>query len=168
MQDESVMENVDNGILIREATTDDIPEILRQRRAMYQDMGYKDLEALAAMVSTAAAYLAEALPAGSFRAWLAVSGKRVVGGGPVLISPWPSHPNYGECRRATILNVYTQPQHRRKGIGRRLMMTMIDWCRKKDFAFVFLHASKDGRHLYQSLGFEPTNEMRLSLRSRAR
>jgi GNAT superfamily N-acetyltransferase len=154
-----------NGILIREATPDDIPEILRQRRAMYQDMDYKDPKTLAAMVVTSAAYLSEALPAGSFRAWLAVSGQRVVGGGAVLISPWPSHPNDGQCLRATILNVYTYPDHRKKGIGRQLMQTMIDWCRKEDFAFVSLHASKDGRHLYESLGFRPTNEMRLNLQS---
>jgi ribosomal protein S18 acetylase RimI-like enzyme len=165
MQDKSPKEKTDNGILIREATTDDIPEILRQRRAMYEDMDYKDSEALAAMVATSAAYLSEAVPAGSFRAWLAVSGKRVVGGGAILISPWPSHPCDGQCRRATILNVYTDPDHRKRGIGCQLMHTMIDWCRRENFAFVSLHASKNGRHLYESLGFEPTNEMRLNLRA---
>jgi len=154
-----------NSILIRKATVGDIPEIVRQRRAMYEDMDYKDSEALAAMVVTSAAYLSEALPTGSFQAWLAMSGERIVGGGAILISPWPSHPYDGQCRRATILNVYTYPDHRKKGIGRQLMQTMIDWCQTQDFAFVFLHASKDGRHLYETLGFEPTNEMRLNLRS---
>ena len=153
------------GIIIREATPDDIPEIVRQRRAMYEDMDYKDSEALASVVSSSAAYLSEALPNGSFRAWLAVSGERIVGGGAIVISPWPSHPYDGQCRRATILNVYTYPNQRKKGIGRQLMQTMIDWCRKEDFAFVSLHASKDGRHLYETLGFEPSNEMRLNLRS---
>jgi len=41
---------------------------------------------------------------------------------------------------------------------------MIAWCRRQNFASVFLHASKDGRPLYDSLGFEPTNEMKLKLR----
>jgi hypothetical protein len=44
------------------------------------------------------------------------------------------------------------------------MLTMIDWCRKQRFDRVFLHASKDGRPLYEALGFEPTNEMQLTLR----
>jgi GNAT superfamily N-acetyltransferase len=153
------------GIIIREATPNDIPEIIRQRRAMDEDMDYNDADLLAAMVSTSLAYLSHALPAGSFRAWLAVSRDRVVGGGAIVISPWPSHPYDGQCRRATILNVYTYPDCRRKGIGRQLMQTMIDWCRDQGFAFVALHASKDGRHLYESLGFEPTNEMRLNLKS---
>jgi GNAT superfamily N-acetyltransferase len=154
-----------NGTIIREATPDDIPEIVRQRRAMYEDMDYKDSEALSVVVATSAAYLSEALPAGSFRAWLAVSGERTLGGGAIVISPWPSHPYDGQCRRATILNVYTYSDHRKRGIGRQLMQTMIDWCRTQGFAFVSLHASKDGRHLYETLGFEPTNEMRLNLRS---
>src|ERR1700730_18083697 len=84
-------------------------------------------------------------------------------GGAVLISPWPSHPYDMECRRATILNVYVDQEFRRQGIARQLMRTMIDWCRNEGFAFVYLHSSKNGRPLYEGLGFEPTTEMRLKL-----
>ena len=152
-------------LLIREATRDDVSEILRQRRGMYLDMGYEDSASLATMLSTCEPYLSRALYDGSFRGWLALSGQRFVGGGAVVISPWPSHPYDLECRRATILNVYVDPEFRRRGIARRLMRTMIDWCRLQKFAAVYLHASKDGRHLYESLGFAPTNEMKLKLPS---
>ena len=81
-----------------------------------------------------------------------------------MISPWPSHPYDGQCRRATILNMYTDPRYRRQGIAGRLMQTMIDWCREEKFVHVTLHASDKGRPLYESLGFEATNEMRLKLR----
>ena len=149
---------------IRVATINDIPEILRQRRAMYEDMDYRDADALAAMVSLSADYLTEALSDGSFRAWLASVENRVVAGGAIVIAPWPAHPYDLECRRPTILNVYTHPDYRRRGIARRLMQTMIDWCRCEGFARVNLHASEDGRHLYESMGFEVSNEMRLKLR----
>ena len=151
-------------ITIRTATLADIPEILRQRRAMYEDMDYRDTEKLAAMESLSAEYLKIAVADGSFRAWLASSEHQVVAGGAVVISPWPAHPYDLECRRATILNVYTDPQYRRKGIARQLMQTMIGWCKREGFANVHLHASKDGRHLYESLGFEPGNEMKLKLK----
>jgi ribosomal protein S18 acetylase RimI-like enzyme len=151
-------------ISFRPATIDDIPEILRQRRRMYEDMDYKDGEPLAAMVSVSTGYLRKTMADGTFRAWLAEDGDRIVAGGAVIISPWLAHPYDLECRRATILNVYTHPEYRRRGIGRRLMQTMIAWCRAEGFAGVTLHASKDGRHLYESLGFEITNEMRLKLR----
>src|SRR5271169_1828307 len=151
-------------ILIRAATPSDIPEILRQRRSMYEDMDYKDITALAAMVSVSANYLTKAMAEGSFRAWLASVNDRIVAGGAVIISPWLAHPYDLECRRATILNVYTDRDYRRRGIARQLLETMIAWCRQQGFARVDLHASTDGRHLYESLGFEPSNEMRLKLK----
>lgn len=149
---------------IREGTTQDIPEILRQRRGMYEDMDYRDTPAIQTMLETTGPYLAKALSEGSFRSWLASRNGHIVGGGAVIVSPWPSHPYDGQCRRATILNVYTYPEYRRRGIARRLMQVMLDWCRKENFAAVYLHASKDGRPLYEGLGFKPTNEMKLKLR----
>jgi ribosomal protein S18 acetylase RimI-like enzyme len=150
-------------VFIRPATPNDVPEILRQRRGMYQDMEYNDAAALSAMMSSCAPYLSTALTNGSLRSWLALGGERVVAGGAVLISPWPSHPYDKECRRATILNVYVDSEFRRQAIARRLMQTMIEWCRNEGFAFVYLHSSKEGRPLYEALGFEPTSEMRLKL-----
>lgn len=63
-----------------------------------------------------------------------------------------------------VVNVYTDPSHRRQGIARKLMEVIIDWCRSEGFGSVLLHASDEGRPLYESLGFTPTNEMRLMLR----
>ena len=151
-------------IVIREATPVDIPEIIRQRRRMYEDMHYSDAEALNGMMKLSVDYLAKAMPKGSFHAWLACDDSVPVAGGAVIVSPWLPHPYDQECRRATILNVYTEPDFRRRGIARQLMETMIAWCRAEGLARVTLHASEDGRHLYESLGFEPSNEMRLRLR----
>lgn len=130
---------------------------------MYLDMGYEDSPALATMVSVCHPYLSQALAEGSFRGWLALMDERIAGGGAVVISPWPSHPYDLQCHRATILNVYVYPEFRRRGIARRLMQTMIEWCARQKFAAVYLHASKDGRHLYETMGFEPTNEMKLKI-----
>jgi GNAT superfamily N-acetyltransferase len=149
---------------IREASVNDIPEILRQRRRMYEDMDYNDPTALDTMVSLSSGYLAAAMADGSFRAWLATHADRVIGGGAVVISPWPAHPYDLECRRATILNVYTDSEYRRRGVARKLLQTIIAWCQREGFARVTLHASDDGRHLYESLGFEASNEMSLKLR----
>jgi GNAT superfamily N-acetyltransferase len=152
-------------ITIRPAMPADIPELLRQRRGMYEDMGYTDQAAISAMLSTSENYLREAMPAASFRAWLAIYQAQTVAGGGLIINPWLSHPYDQQCRQATILNVYTDPKFRRQGIARLLMHTIIEWCRKDGLAQVSLHASKDGRPLYQSFGFEPTTEMRLKLRT---
>jgi GNAT superfamily N-acetyltransferase len=62
-----------------------------------------------------------------------------------------------------ILNMYVEREHRRRGIARALMEKMIAWCRENGFVSVGLHASDEGRPLYEQLGFEATNEMRLKL-----
>jgi ribosomal protein S18 acetylase RimI-like enzyme len=153
------------AFVIREATLTDIPEMLRQRRAMYQDMGQRDASLLDGMVRSSTSYLHEAMTSGSLRAWLAEIGAgEIAGGGVVILSPWLSRPHSSQCRQAFILNVYTYPQYRRQGVARRVMLTMIRWCRDQGFAYVSLHASPDGKALYESLGFEPTSEMRLKLR----
>jgi GNAT superfamily N-acetyltransferase len=152
------------SIAIREGTTADILEIARQRRRMCEDMNYTDADVLSAMVNATADYLKKAIPERSFRSWLACHNGRVVAGGAVVISAWPAHAYDLECRRATILNVYTEPEYRRRGIARQIMEAMIAWCKQEGFARVSLHASNQGRHLYESLGFEDSNEMRLNLR----
>ena len=151
-------------ITIREGTVADIPEIARHRRRMCEDMNYTDDHALSTMVSLTADYLKKAIPEGSFRSWLACDDGRVVAGGALVISPWPSHAYDLDCRRAMILNVYTEPQYRRRGIARQIMETIIAWCQQQGFARVSLHASEHGRRLYESLGFVDSNEMRLNLR----
>jgi GNAT superfamily N-acetyltransferase len=128
---------------------------------MYEDMNYEDIRALDSMVSLCTTYLEEALSNGSFRSWLAMIENKIVGGGAVLLSAWPAHPYDLLCRRATILNVYTYPEYRRRGVARALMHVMLEWCKNEGFPAVFLHASEQGRPLYESLGFEPANEMRL-------
>ncbi len=48
--------------------------------------------------------------------------------------------------------------------GRSVAVVLLAWCREQGFGSVSLHASEAGRLLYETMGFEPTNEMRLRLR----
>src|ERR1700721_1908210 len=110
---------------IRPATLDDIPDLLRHRRGMYEGMGHDDAKALDRMIATSATYLREAITNRTLYAWLATVEKKIVGGGLIIISPWLSHPYDQQCRQATVLNVYVDPEFRRRGIARQLMQTMI-------------------------------------------
>ena len=62
-----------------------------------------------------------------------------------------------------MLNVYTEPAHRRNGVARATMAAIMDWSREQRLARLVLHASKEGRPLYEDLGFEDSNEMRIKL-----
>jgi GNAT superfamily N-acetyltransferase len=119
------------------------------------------------MEATSAPFIKTGLEEGSLRVWLAEVNGAVVAGGAVLIFGHPSIPNDLNPQRALILNMYTEPEHRRRGYAKVIVETIVGWCCTQGFASVSLHASDAGRHLYEVLGFTPTNEMRL-LSSKAR
>lgn len=150
--------------LIRPATADDAEIIVGHRLAMFSEMGYRDTDALDAMCSAFRPWLIARLRTREYLAWFAETADGTVAAGLGLwLMDWPPHMIGPGAPRGNIVNVYTIPQARRLGLARRLMGTSLEWCRGNGILAVILHSSDDGRPLYQSLGFRPTNEMRLVL-----
>ena len=77
---------------------------------------------------------------------------------------WPGRPGAGTRARSIVLNVYVEPAWRRRGVAEALMRALLDALAVRGIRRIVLHASPDGRRLYERLGFVPTNEMRLSPR----
>jgi GNAT superfamily N-acetyltransferase len=151
-------------IRIRAAGPADLNHILRHRRAMFAEMGFRDEAVLGNVEERSREYFSEALQNGMYRAWLAEDLKgQVVAGGGIVISRWPGYPGENRAEKAWILNMYTDPAARRHGIAKRLLDVMIEWCRTRGLSMVSLHASAAGRTLYESVGFRSTNEMMLTI-----
>jgi GNAT superfamily N-acetyltransferase len=128
-------------------------------------MGRGNAAEHANMLETTRAFLTMAMPSGAYVGWLAETAEgRVVAGAGVTIFAWPGSPDDATGRRALVQNVYTEPEFRRQGLARQLMVTAIAWCRDQGLRSISLHASDFGRPLYEDLGFRQTNEMRLSLK----
>ncbi len=149
---------------IRAAMPADLEIMLRHRQRMFEDMGRTDVEGLAAMRASAAGLLRRRLADGTYLGWLVetADGRVVAGGGIILLDVLPG-PTYPDPRRGWVVNMYTEPEHRRRGLARQLLVTMITWSRARGMPRLFLHASPDGRPLYEQLGFVPTSEMSLTL-----
>jgi len=150
---------------IRRAIPADLPHLVKHRRAMFEAMGHQDPIALANVDAAALDYFQEALAKDTYVGWLAEEEAtgRVLGGGGIVIAHWPGHPSETHARRAWILNMYTEPDVRGQGIARKILAEILQWSRQQGFSILSLHASDAGRSLYESLGFQPTNEMRLKL-----
>ena len=133
------------------------------RQLMFAEMGYGEEAQREAMAIAARPFIESALKDGSYRGWLVEDKDRVVAGGGVAIVGFQPTPLDPSACRAWILNMYTEPSYRRRGLATELMRTMIGWCRQQGLKAVALHASDAGRPLYDRLGFNPTNEMRLRL-----
>jgi GNAT superfamily N-acetyltransferase len=67
-----------------------------------------------------------------------------------------------EGRSAIILNVFTEPEWRRRGAAALLIQHIINWSREQRLDRLVLHASAAGRALYKRLGFTATNEMKFA------
>lgn len=148
---------------IRPATSAQADIISGHRRAMFFDMGHRDTAALDAMTTRFLPWLQPKMENEEYLAWFAIAPDQSVAAGLGLwLMDWPPHMIGPGARRGNILNVYTEPGHRRRGLARELMRTALAWCRENGIRAVILHASDEGRPLYESLGFRPTNEMRLA------
>jgi GNAT superfamily N-acetyltransferase len=155
---------VDPAFRIRRGTLADIPAITRHRLGMMREMQLATPDQWAAYDPHFRTFAQREIQAGNFNSFLAETpAGEVVSGGAVFVVPWPGNPSDRLQQRAFILNVYTEPEFRRRGIARAVVGAMVDWCRARGFHSVRLLASDAGRPLYQSMGFLPTQEMKLEL-----
>ena len=72
----------------------------------------------------------------------------------LLVVEKPMSPMFITGKTGTVLNVYTKPEHRRKGYGKQLMNALIEGAKAMGVSVVELKATEDGYHLYKSVGFE--------------
>jgi ribosomal protein S18 acetylase RimI-like enzyme len=144
---------------IRPATVADAAIVTVHRHRMFLAMGRPDDERLRAMTTAFLPWVRGAIRDGRYLGLLATSADTVAAGAGMLVLDWPPGPNDPGCQRAYLLNVYTEPEHRRRGLARRLVQAALDEARVRGIRVVALHASAEGRSLYESLGFQSTNEM---------
>ncbi|HTD69619.1 MAG TPA: GNAT family N-acetyltransferase [Gemmatimonadales bacterium] len=153
---------------IRRATAADAGVLARHRAEMFRDMGELPDGLYDTLVEAARAYYTPAIADGRYLGWVAElddrSGGIIAGGGLQLRELLPRPDVAGERLvrgpQGLVVNVYTERAWRRRGVADALMRELLRWCRANGIESVVLHASGDGRPLYEKLGFTPTNEMR--------
>jgi GNAT superfamily N-acetyltransferase len=131
---------------------------------MFRDMGDVPDELYPELVDASRAWFERAVPTGEYMAWLASpagSDEVVAGAGVHLrtVIPRPRARREVEMGpQGLIVNVFTERPWRRRGLGDRLMREL--WARANGVVSLVLHASAEGRPLYERLGFEQSNEMK--------
>jgi GNAT superfamily N-acetyltransferase len=142
--------------------------LARHRAEMFHDMGQLPEDLYGTLLTAAERDLAAWLSTGDYVSFVASPldrpGEIVAGAGiqirKLLPRPLPGGAGIRLGPEAIVVNVFTERAWRRRGIAERLMQHVIDWAKSHGIARLVLHASPEGRPLYERLGFEPTNEMR--------
>lgn len=148
----------------RPATLDDVTTLCHHRRRMFEDMGHQDSALLDKMTEQFTQWVTKRLQDKTYYAWLALDEQNnIVAGAGLWLIDWPPHWLDPRGTRGYILNIYTEPAHRRQGLASQLTQLCIDACKDMGLSVVALHASEHGRSIYESLGFTATNEMRMQL-----
>jgi GNAT superfamily N-acetyltransferase len=152
---------------IRRATAQDADIIAWHRARMFQDMGDVAGENFEILRAKARTRLKEWLESGDYVGWLATPADEsatVVAGAGVQLQPIIPRPRdrstISEDRQGTIVNVFTEPEWRRRGIASLLLKEIITWSKNEHLDRLLLHASAEGRSVYERLGFIAGNEMR--------
>jgi len=156
---------------VRLATVNDAVLIGAQRARMFYEMEMVPEALLESFRLLCETRLREALGSGEYVGWLAFpneSPNEIVAGAGVQLRRVLPHPVgetldetvIAEGRHAIVLNVWTEPNWRRRGLATLLIKEILAWARTERLDRLVLHASDEGRSVYERLGFIQTNEMR--------
>ena len=103
-------------------------------------------------------YYEKALSDGTHIAYLIFDENQIVGtGGVSLFRVMPTYHN-PSGKKAYIMNMYTKPMYRRRGIAYKTLDKLIKDVKSKGITAISLEATHMGRPLYEKYGFVKMND----------
>jgi len=149
------MEIEKEEIVYRRARANDAPDLVDYRvRFLNEQYNHPDDGATLVLRESLLEYFAKAIPSNHFIAWIAgYKGKIIATSGMVV---WQIPARYGGVESGKLgylLNFYTVPEARRRGISTRLLDELIKEAKLLGLKYLHLHASEDGISIYRKAGF---------------
>ncbi len=127
---------------------------------MFAEVHPLDESLMTALERRSASWTERMIREGKYYGWITTDGDRPVASAGLLILDWPPHPFDPEGElRGYLLNVYVEPEFRKRGLAHELVERCMAEARRRGIRVVTLHSSQAGRPIYERLGFHPTNEM---------
>ncbi len=141
-------------VSIRLVDDEDIPAMTAHRLDYLTEMqGERDAAYMQILEKELTDYFREHMAAGNFLALAAESEGTILGYGAMVLRRIPGDLNKASYLEGDILNMYTLPEYRRKGVGSMILEGLLKMARERGLSKVALHTSHDGEHLYRSSGF---------------
>ena len=143
----------------RRATIEDLDELVRTRIEVLRAANKLDDNTdMSEVERQSKDYYEKALADGSHTAYLVYDGDRFVGAGGVsYFRVMPTYHNEsGE--KAYIMNMYTAPDYRRKGIAFKTLDLLVQDAKERNVKAISLEATDMGRPLYEKYGFIRMND----------
>lgn len=153
------------AVLIRPATLADDSLIASHFLRMWADSPITAVAVVPDGHERVLAFVAEARKDLEFAAFIAEMDGAPVGSAScqLHLTPYPNVLEPSFRRYGYIWGVYVEPDWRRRGLARRLTEATLSHLCGLACTRVILNASPSGRPVYERMGFQPSNEMRLNL-----
>lgn len=139
---------------IKRADLSDLELLLRWRAEVLREVfSLSSGDSLDELIEENRRYYETKIPSGEHVACFAYSGTDIVGTGGLCLyreMPSPENPK-GTC--AYLMNVFTRPDLRGRGIGRDLVSWLLWEAQKLGCRKIYLETTSAGRQLYEKLGF---------------
>ena len=141
-------------INIREIGSNEVELLTTYRMAYLTEMqGERDEEYQQKLKSELNQYFSDALAEKRFFAFLAELNGEILSFGGMVLKKIPGDFNQSSYLEGDILNMYSLPFARRKGISALILQQLLNEAMKRGVSKVSLHTSKDGEKLYRKFGF---------------
>jgi len=141
-------------INIREIGSNEVELLTTYRMAYLTEMqGERDEEYQQKLKSELNQYFSDALAEKRFFAFLAELNGEILSFGAMVLKKIPGDFNQSSYLEGDILNMYSLPFARRKGISALILQQLLNEAMKRGVSKVSLHTSKDGEKLYRKFGF---------------
>lgn len=150
-------------IVYRRATSADVGSLVELRAAFLAEVTGPD-PADPVLLDALARYFCSTLPTGEFTAFLAVSDDRVVAASGLVYHRHPPSATNLEGVEAYVMNMYTIPPFRGRGIASALLRELVAVAGQSNCRWIRLHAFPKAVPLYSRSAFVPvTGEMKRDL-----
>jgi len=153
-------------MILRRATPDDASTITAQRHQMFADNELTTEARYQQMDLTFEPWVRERLTDGRYvglfleePAAAPNAAATILAACGIFFQDFPPHYLDPNPRRAYLLNFYTAPAARGRGLATQLLQHAVNLCKEANVAVITLHASKFGRPVYEKFGFTQNNEM---------
>ena len=150
---------------LRRATPDDAPTITAQRHQMFADNDLATEAAYNTMDLNFEPWVRERLADGRYvglffeEAAVAEAAPTLLAACGIFFGDFPPHFLDPNPIRAYLLNFYTAPEARGRGLATQLLQHAVDECHQHSVRVITLHASRFGKPIYEKFGFTQNNEM---------
>ncbi len=139
--------------IIRKATLEDIDELVKLRIELIREISEVDENYMSKLTDAIREYFTAKMPENEFLGWVAEDeGKIIASSGLLFHEKPPIHGNL-TGREAYIMNMYTLPEWRNKGIATKLLKEIIKFIKETNVRRIRLHATEAGKKVYEKMGF---------------